>query len=314
MSDAAIVQPLTLLGRELREQIAGRPGWGDVKLLSTVEDEVGQLTEIGGAAAFVNRCDADSLEGVRTVFFCGSAEQTRAAREQVAPGTTAVVLSTAAAAGDGTPVVAGINPGAAVRGRTLLSPHPAAVLLSHLIAPLRGLGIEEAVATAVQPASLYDDPGFEELFGQVRQILTMASRKPTAVFGTQLAFNLLPSALPAEPVIAQLDAVLAHDPPVSLQLLQGGVFHSVSASLYLRCNDRPGPKAVRRLLGQSPYVELVRKPAQLGPIDSAAHDKILVGAVQEDPHTPGGLWIWAVMDNLVRGGALNALEIAEEAG
>lgn len=314
MSDAAIVQPLTLLGREVREQIAGRPGWGDVKLLSTVEEEVGQLTEIGGAAAFVNRCDADSLEGARTVFFCGTAEQTRAAREGLAPGSTGVVLSTGATLDDGIPVVAGVNPGAAVRGRALLSPHPAAVLLSHLVAPLRSLGIEEAVATVVQPASLYDDPGFEELFGQVRQILTMSNRKPTAVFGTQLAFNLLPSHLAAEPVVAELDAVLAHDPPVSLQLLQGGIFHSLSASLYLRCSDRPGAKAVRRLLGQSPYVELARKPAQLGPIDAAAHDKILVGAVQEDPQTPGGFWIWAVMDNLVRGGALNALEIAEEAG
>jgi aspartate-semialdehyde dehydrogenase len=52
------------------------------------------------------------------------------------------------------------------------------------------------------------------------------------------------------------------------------------------------------------------KPRLLGPIDAAASDKVLFGTVRKD-EAAGGLWLWAVMDNLTRGGALNAIEIAE---
>ena len=47
------------------------------------------------------------------------------------------------------------------------------------------------------------------------------------------------------------------------------------------------------------------------PIDAAAQEEVLVGSVRADPDYPGGYWIWAVLDNLVRGGALNAVEVAE---
>jgi aspartate-semialdehyde dehydrogenase len=186
------------------------------------------------------------------------------------------------------------------------------ILLAHLLHPLRGLGIEEAVATVVQPASMHGDPGIDDLFEQTRKILTMTQGKPSGFFGAQLAFNLLPTPAPTAPLSAQLHAVLAGDPTVSLQLLQGGVFHSLAASLYVRFVNRTDAKAVRRTLGQQPQLELAKKPQLLGPVDAAAHAKILVGAIAEEPSTPGGFWLWAVMDNLTRGGALNAVEIAEE--
>ena len=325
MSRAALLQPLTLLGKELRDTLGARPLFDDVRLLSTRDDEVGNLTDIGQAAAFVARLDADALENVDVVLCCGTAAETRAALPLLHAGTTAVILSPDATVDDGRPVVAGVNAAAVRRGERLLSPHPAVVVLAHLLAPLRALAVEEAVATVVLPASMHGDPGIDELFEQTRQILTMSQRRPSPVFGAQLAFNLLPVRSepgPAEPLAAQLRAVLGGEPPVSLQLLQGGVFHSLAASVHVRCARRVDAKALRKTLGQHPFVELARKPNHLGPIDAAAHDKVLVGAVQEDslapnipddPGAPGSYWLWAMMDNLTRGGALNALALAEEA-
>ncbi len=312
----AIVEATTLLGKEVRDTLVGKPGlWSEVRLLTTREDELGALSEVAGAATFVRRADADGLSGVDLVFCCGTDEEARQVLLELPESATAVVLATdlkdyAAIAGQ--PIVSGVNFSRAQHGRVLLSPHPAVVLLAHLLHPLRGLGIEEAVATVIQPASMHGDPGIDELFEQTRQIVTMTQRRPSPIFGAQLAFNLLPTPASVQPLSAQLREVLAGDPPASLQLLQGGVFHSLAASVYVRFANRADAKSLRRTLGQHSHLELAKKPGHLGPVDAAAHEKILVGAVQEEPSTPGGFWLWAVMDNLTRGGALNAVEIAEE--
>jgi aspartate-semialdehyde dehydrogenase len=307
----AIVHPMNLLGKELRESLDRLPGLGDdVRLLSGREDEIGTLTEVAGAASLVARYEPERLAGVSIAFLCGAMEDNRPILADLPAETTAILLSLDATVEDGQPVVAGVNDEAAGRHRVLLSPHPGVVLLASVLHALRGLSPEETVATLIQPASVRDDAGIEELFEQTRQIVAMAGRTATPVFGAQLAFNLLPAPLAADPVAAQLHAVLAGPPTVALQLLQGAVFHSLSASLYVRCRENASPQAVRRMLAAHPHLEAADKPRSLGPADAAASDKILYGNVRKD-EAGGGLWLWAVMDNLTRGGALNAIAIAE---
>jgi aspartate-semialdehyde dehydrogenase len=305
VSTIAIVHPMTLLGKELRETLDRRQ---DVRLLSNREDEIGTLTEVAGTAAMVTRYEPETLQGAAIAFLCGTMEDNRPILAELPPETTAVLLSFDATAGDGRAVVAGVNDEAAGGHRVLLSPHPGVVLLAHLLHALRGLAVEEAVATLIQPASMRDDAGLEELFEQTRQIVAMTRRTPTPVFGAQLSFNLLPAPLPADPVAGQLQAVLP-GMPLALQILQGGVFHSVSASLYVRCAGSPTLQAVRKALAGHPHLEAADKPKLLGPIDAAASGNVIYGNVRKD-EAGGGFWLWAVMDNLTRGGALNAIEIA----
>jgi aspartate-semialdehyde dehydrogenase len=312
MSAVAILHPTTLLGKELRETLdLHATTWRDIRLLSTREDEIGTLTEVAGAAAMVQRYEPESLRGVTTAFFCGPIAQNRPLLQDLPPDALAVLLSFDATVEDGVPVVSGVSPHPIDRGRPLLSPHPAVVLLAHLLHPLAALGLESAVATVIQPASMRDDAGIEELFEQTRQIVAMVSRSPTPVFGAQLSFNLLPTPLPAEPLAGQLAAVLAGAPPVPLQIVQGGIFHGISASVHVRLSGDRGVQALRKALAGNPHLENAEDPKHLGPIDSAASDKVLVGAIRKAPD--GGFWLWAVMDNLTRGGALNALEIADAA-
>ncbi|HEY0513994.1 MAG TPA: hypothetical protein VGH73_18950 [Thermoanaerobaculia bacterium] len=311
MTAIAILHPTGLLGKELRETLEHRPGLArDVRLMSRRDDEIGTLTEAAGAAAMVTRYEPEALKGVPVAFLCGSMEDNRPLLAELPPDTTAIILSLDATMEDGFPIVAGVNTGEAQGHHVLLSPHPGVVLLAHLLHALRDLGLEEAVATLIQPASMRDDAGLEELFEQTRQIVAMTRRTPTPVFGAQLAFNLLPTPLPADPVAAQLRAVLADLPPPALQVLQGSVFHSVSASLWVRAAGSPSPQAIRKALSGHPHLAAADKPRILGPVDAAASDRILFGNVRRD-ETGGGSWLWAVMDNLTRGGALNAIEIAE---
>jgi aspartate-semialdehyde dehydrogenase len=319
LSVIAIIHPTNLLGQEVKETLERQSTqWREIRLLSTDEDEVGTLTEAAGAAALVARYEPDSLRGATTIYFCGPIDVNRNLFQDVPKDATVVVLSPDAKPEDGLPVVAGVNSEAARPGRILLSPHPAVVLLAHLLHPLRGLSLESAVASVVLPASMADNPGLEELFKQTQQIVALTPRRETKVFGTQLAFNLLPSATDAQAVADSLAQVLEEDPettapapipPVALHLTQGGIFHSLAVSLYVRFREAATVQTLRKALAASPYLEAPARPKHLGPIEVAAGEKVLLGTIRKD--ATGGFWIWAVMDNLTRGGALNAVEIVE---
>lgn len=74
MSTIAIVHPMTLLGKELRETLDRLQ---DVRLLSNREDEIGTLTEVAGAAAMVTRYEPEKLQGASIAFLCGTMEDNR---------------------------------------------------------------------------------------------------------------------------------------------------------------------------------------------------------------------------------------------
>lgn len=310
MSAIAILHPSNLLGKELQETIENRARqWQDIRLLSTRDGEIGNLTDLAGAAALVSRYEPESLHGVSTVYFCGPIAANRPVFADLPAGATGVVLSPDATLQDGPPVVAGVNSEVARPGQVLVSPHPAVVMLAHLLHPLRELRPESVVATMIQPASMFGDPGIEELFEQTREIVAMVQRRPMPIFGTQLSFNLLPTTADALPLAETLQDVLGEQPPVALQVVQGGVFHSLAVSLYVRFAGNAGVQAVRKALAAHPYLELSDHPRLLGPIDAAAREKVIYSTARKD--NLGGFWIWAVMDNLTRGGALNAVEIVE---
>lgn len=310
MSGIAILHPTNLLGKELSETIEHRAKqWREVRLLSTHEEEVGSLTDLGGAAALVSRYEPESLKGISTVYFCGPIAANRPLFSDLPSGTTGVVLSVDATPEDGAPVVAGVNTEAAHPGTVLVSPHPAVVLLAHLLYPLRELRPESAVATVTQPVSLYDNAALEDLFEQTRSIVVMTGLRPSPIFGTQMAFNVIPALNEPLQLAGTLRTVLGGEPPVALQLTQGGIFHSLAVSLYLRFAEKTTAQAIRKAFNRHPYLQPAEHPKRLGPIDAAASEKVLFGPIQKD--NLGGFWIWAAMDNLTRGGALNAVEIVE---
>lgn len=318
MITLAILHPTGLLADELRGSLARRRElWREILLLSDLEDEIGTLTDIGGAAAMVTPLEEDSLERADVVFFCGPIANTRPLLERLPPGTMAIVLSPDAEADDGRPLVAGVNlehtPLDAIRlGAAAISPHPATILLAHLLGGLRDFYPTRASATLLQPSSMHDRTGLDEVLEQSRAILSFAADTPRDVFKAQIAFNAIPSLLPAPPIHTQLAAILGDEAPdIACQIVQTSIFHSFGASLLVELDEDPGEVALREALARSPMHELAVDPELLGPIDAANSAEILIGSVTAAPGQPGAYWIWAVMDNLTRGGALNAIAILE---
>jgi aspartate-semialdehyde dehydrogenase len=304
----AIYHPMTLLGKELREQLANESALAsDVQLLATRDDEVGTLTDAGGAAAVVGRAagevDAD------LAFFCGPIAETRALLGERAAKTTAIVLSVGATLEDGVPCVEGVNLEKARAGEVLLSPHPAAVTLARLLHPL-GAGLRSVSATVVLPVSQTEEAGLHELFEQTRSILAFGPQPPSPILGGQLAFNLVRGTDDDAALAAPLAAVLRPGVAVAVQSLFGGVFHGVSASAYVQMSGAEDAAALRARLADAPGLELRGLKSRFGPIDAAQSTHLLVGEVRADARNPGGFWLWATLDNLTAGGVGNALAIA----
>jgi len=319
----AVLDPTSLLGHELIETVGReRPDLaGGLSLLSADVEEVGALTDAAGAAALIARADAGAIETSDVIVVCGALDRYRGLLERRRPDATLLYLAPDAEGEGARPVVAGINLDEAAPGEALVSPHPGAILLAHLLHPLGGLGLEEVVATLVQPASLFGRGALDELFAQAGRIVALTGQEEGEHFRRQLAFNLYPAPRPPRRIAEQALAVLAAAdgaaPRLAVHLLQGAVFHGFSALVRLRLGEDLAGEGVRERLAESEWIELSepddRGDDLLGPIDSATREKVLVGPVQrDDAGGPGpAYWIWAVMDNLTRGGALNALAILE---
>ena len=316
MTVLAVVEPNTLKGTELRQELRQhRELWSEVRLLSREsDDETATLSELDGAA-LVQPLSAEALAGVHLSFICGDYDEASPPWALAGDGSTTVLVSPERSPPGGIPVVSGVNPEAAVAGGLLVSPHPAVVLLALLLDPLRSLGIAEAAAWLVQPATMRGRRGMDELMAQTRALLVFSDERPTDVFGQQLTFNLLPTGEATEPLADEVAGLLGAAVTPAIEIVQGAVFHSFTASVLVGFETDPGSEAIEAALDAQPLLEPhdPKAPPGPGPIAAAGRNKVLLGPVAPVSGQPGRYWLRAVMDNLTRGGAVNALEIAAAA-
>ncbi|MBM3251424.1 MAG: aspartate-semialdehyde dehydrogenase [Candidatus Omnitrophica bacterium] len=88
-----------------------------------------------------------------------------------------------------------------------------------------------------------------------------------------------------------------------------------SQAIYLETKKHISPEAVKDILSKAPGVKLVDDPKNNlypMPLDVEGRDEVFVGRVRRDPFVKNGLWLWVVADNLRKGAATNAVQIAEE--
>jgi aspartate-semialdehyde dehydrogenase len=213
-------------------------------------------------------------------------------------------------------------------GHYFISAHPAVIALSGLMTRLASrFSLETAVAQIFSPASEIGPQAVDELQRQTSSLLTF-QKLPEAVFGRQLAFNLLPRfgrgrqkggalAQIETRIHQQLTGFLAahggsgHEiPSPALRLVQAPVFHSLVVSLYVETSQPASVEEIESALAQERMkVTRLRQPAP-SQVEVSGSDDILIDAIQRDASHGNGAWIWAVADNL-RLAAVNAVEIAE---
>jgi aspartate-semialdehyde dehydrogenase len=307
---AGVVRPNTLIGRELRAQLAERSDlFDELRLLSADPDEIGQLAEGAGGATFVSPLAEDAFDGLAAVFFCGEIAADRPWIERVPREVVAIVLSSGAGSADGRPRVAGLG-GVALDQGPLLSPHPAAIGAALLLARLLPLGVRAAHAVAMMPVSTRGQRALDELFAETRALLAFQAPK-RAAGRAQNAFNVQLAESDAGDVARQTLVALGTEIPFSLQIVDAGLFHGVGLALHVELAAAADAKRVRELLAADARIEVARKPAGVSPVALAGSERLVVGEVRAGA-TADRISIWAAFDNLTRGGALAAVELAEE--
>lgn len=314
MTVLAIINPQSLLGDEIKQELSRkRELWSEVRLLATDSAQVGAVTELDGDAALVQECDGEALAGVRLAILLPGDDDQDPSELSLAADSTLIVVDPSADWPAGVLAVAGLESLAAesAAGGIFICPSPVVVLLAHLLQPLSDLRPSLVVAQVLEPASQHDQAGLEELFEQTRAILAMRDERPTEVFGKQIAFNLLPGSPDTARYVADLATLLGDETSLSLQIVQAGVFHSLACSLFVSFEEDPGIDGIRDRLADHPGIEMVGDEELPGPTDAAARDEILVSGLRSSSSRPGSYQLWAVMDNLRRGGASNVIEIVE---
>jgi len=85
-------------------------------------------------------------------------------------------------------------------------------------------------------------------------------------------------------------------------------------AIYIETAKRITPDAVREIFEKAPGIKVIDNPKEGSypvPIDAEGKDEVFVGRIRKDPFVKNGIWLWVVSDNLRKGAALNAIQIAE---
>jgi aspartate-semialdehyde dehydrogenase len=290
-----------------------------------VEAEYSKLTEFKKEPKVIHGVADEHLAGKDLVFLAADLKTNRALGLRAAElGFRAIDLGDAFLESDVPLVVAGINDAgpAFEKASVVANPHPATIILSHVFHLLRPkFGIEKAVVFILQPASAFDDPGIQELASQSVSLLNGAAPKKS-VFKEQVAFNILSHTEAPDPcgfgaierrVGAEVGRVLGPpDVPVRLSIVQAPVFHTYSIMFYLELTRDTDIAGLEALFEESEFFKVMPASAACAasPISVSGKDEIFIGPVKREASVPKTFWIWAVADNLRRGSALNAFDVA----
>ncbi len=289
-----------------------------------VQEEYSKLTQFRGEPKVVHHLDKELLEGVDLVFLAAD-KKVNSDIGALAPrqGFQAIDLCETFNKDKNVPlVVVGVNDGVIEREKPSLiaNPHAVTVVLSHIFhTVLKEFGLAKAVSVILQPVSAFEESGIEELASQSYSLLSNASLTKK-VFKEQIAFNLLSQTEESDKngftavekqISSEISRVLAfQDFLFSLSIIQAPIFYAYSIMTYLELEKKTDVEGLKSLF-RSHSLFRISLPGKSSPVAVAGKEKIFIGQVKKEESGPDRYWIWTVADNLTRGSALNAFEIAE---
>ncbi|MFC7497959.1 aspartate-semialdehyde dehydrogenase [Enterovirga sp. GCM10030262] len=185
--------------------------------------------------------------------------------------------------------------------------------------------IKRVVVATYQSVSGAGKQGMDELFEQSRNIFVGDANEPVK-FTKQIAFNVIPhidaflddgSTKEEWKMVVETKKILDPRIKVTATCVRVPVFVGHSEAINIEFENEISAKDARRILRESPGIMLVDKREDGGyvtPVEAVGEYATYVSRVREDPTVENGLSLWCVSDNLRKGAALNAVQIAELLG
>jgi aspartate-semialdehyde dehydrogenase len=293
------------------------------------ERSAGRTIDYGDADLTVAPLTEDGIQGFDLALFsAGSAISAEWAPRFAEAGATVVDNSSQWRMEDDVPlVVAEVNP-EALDGHRGIVANPNCTTMQTVVALkpiLDAAGIERIVMSSYQAVSGTGQKAVDELHSQAEAVIEARELPEPHVYPHQIAFNVLPQVetfkdgddytTEERKCMRETRKILGReDIGVSATCVRVPVYtgHSVSANVQTR--DPLSPDECREVLAGAPGVTVIDDPANgLYPtaLDAAGRDDVLVGRIRRDPSHERCLNLWIVGDNLRKGAATNAVQLAE---
>ncbi|MFH1768830.1 MAG: aspartate-semialdehyde dehydrogenase [Candidatus Omnitrophota bacterium] len=197
----------------------------------------------------------------------------------------------------------------------------------------KNFGLEKIILTSFQATSGAGRGAVETLWEEVRDIVNNNSDKEYSsidkkldrdfkTFGNQIAFNVIPQIGSFQEdgytseewkVVHETHKILSDDRiKISATCVRVPVFTSHSEAIYFQTKKDAQLAEIANILKSSQGVRFVDFPSYSLPLDVDGQDLVYVSRLRPDLSDQNSFWLWVVADNLLKGAALNAVQIAEE--
>lgn len=324
----AVVGATGAVGNELISLLEERRFPVERLRLFASERSEGEVLEFEGSELPVETLTEGSFAGVDIAFFSTAAEQSKLwAPAAVRAGCVVVDTSSQWRMDAAVPlVVPEVNAGALQRHNGIIAaPGSPTVQMVLALKPLHDAArVKRVVATTLQSVSGTGKRAIDELLQQTADLLSFKEITPD-VYPYQIAFNVLPhigafldnGSTAEEMSVAQETKKIMADGSLRMTAtaVQVPVFRGHAAALNIETERKLTAHEARSLLAGAPGITVFDAPEKSLyplPIDAAGKDEAYVGRIREDESVERGIALWVVADNLRKGAALNALQIAEE--
>jgi aspartate-semialdehyde dehydrogenase len=224
-------------------------------------------------------------------------------------------------------VVPEVNPhdiGLYTKTGIIANPNCSTIQMVVALKPLHDAArIKRVVVSTYQAVSGTGQKAVDELAEQVRALLSCQPTK-NKVYPHRIAFNCLPHIDVFLPngytkeemkMVNETVKIMGDDSiRVTATTVRVPVFYSHSEAVNIETERKLTPDEARQILAKAPGVKVVDNPEKNEypmPLDAAGQDLTLVGRIREDFSIANGLNFWVVADNLRKGAATNAVQIAE---
>jgi aspartate-semialdehyde dehydrogenase len=332
----AVLGATGAVGREMLRTLEERRFPLDELVPVSSARSAGVRLPFAGDVVSVRAVDRAAFEGVEIALFSAGADASREwAPVAVAAGATVVDNSSAFRMEPEVPLVVPEINGEALEGHRgiVANPNCTAITALMAVAPLhRAAGLSRLVVSSYQSVSGAGHRGVAELLEQVEKLRgaeedlarpDLDALPAGEVFGRIIAYNVLPRGGTFDPDGATTEETkfvnetrkilgLPHL-EVAVTVVRVPVIVGHSVSIYAEFDEDLSADAARLALARFPGVEVVDDPLRDAfptPIDAAGRDEVLVGRIRSGPGRRS-LQLFASGDNLRKGAALNAVQIAE---
>ncbi len=326
--NVAVVGATGLVGQEFLRILAGRHfPLRNLRLLAS-KRSAGRRITFGEREIEVEEATTRSFSGVDLVFISASDEASREfAPAAVKAGAIAIDDSGVWRMEPHVPlVVPEVNPDDVANHEGILAiPNCSTTPLVMALWPLHRVNpVQRVIVATYQSVSGAGQAAVRELNEQTQSI--MKNQRPTPhVHPHQIAHNLLPEIgsfkddgyTSEEWKIAAECRKIMHEPELALSAtcVRVPVYVAHSAAVHVELDRAMDPEDARDLLQEAPGVTVQDDPSislYPQPWTAAGRDDVFVGRIRHDSSHPRGLAFWVVCDNLRKGAATNAIQIAEE--